>query len=964
MAKAAYAVLLILLFRLRDGLAVSGMESKVDYSPGPWNLVMALWRPSHDTSSTSSSNHPTKSHNKNVTEYPQIQGKAIHVILDSPGEIVDLKSKESSALMALLQMSQNFVPLQKMMHDPLSAKDQQAVSTVSLPQLQWRTVVPAGNDPETVKDVQTLPSTTVTKEQDQHVTQKGSFNIARDKMSLTKDVNIGRESPQIRNNNDRISTTPTLKIDINGPIYEEISTTLNTDTSISDVEDYDLRIKQTENNDKYIPKANLSSVNLVDIKLHRPVTLNKASESTPGSKNPGGFEGNEGVTTINQPFHSTTGEEASSLNFSSTEVSSDTPSTSRATPLPPSLVTASAGLDRMTSQNNVSIQTVNPGPRFSLGIAPPHLLVTIKSPKRNSSSNTTSSSGTGTTEPSSSTTATVYTSSYSEINSGISTTTERKSSSDRNTLKTSATRPAEENREASFVEQINTSNYLDKSSLCSFSNLTECVGEEYVRTGEEEIEMEDDKKVLEERVKVMMDVMDTSTDPCDDFYQYACGNWSQVFTMRADRGVYNTFEVLREDVDEILKSLLEEPICDDEANVTKGIKVLYKSCMDTELIESQGPEPLLDLLKELGGWPVLEGNDWCEETFKLEKQMADLRIYNNAILVSETVGTNLQDSSQNILQLDQTDLGLPGREYFLNPGDEKFRKAYFQLMMKVCELLGVVEDVAKTNMRAVLDFEIELAKILVPLEARHNLTALHRKMTVQELVDEVPQIDWLYYLERVTDRRVNASTEIMVFALSYFQRLVPLLNNTNKRTVSNYLLWRFVKNRISNLGSAFQKAKQAYISVLFGMTTQPERWRTCVNYINGNLEYPLGGLFVKRYFPESSKNATEGIMAGLREALVQTIRHADWMSAATRTVAEEKVDTMVKHVGYPDVVLNNTALDLLYSEACVCCLGSSSSTPRTRSGTSSRCCATIIAMTTCSSICLSTVTLGTPAPLL
>ena len=41
----------------------------------------------------------------------------------------------------------------------------------------------------------------------------------------------------------------------------------------------------------------------------------------------------------------------------------------------------------------------------------------------------------------------------------------------------------------------------------------------------------------------------------------------------------------------------------------------YKACMDTDKIEKIGLQPLKDMLKELGGWPVLEGDSWDEENF-------------------------------------------------------------------------------------------------------------------------------------------------------------------------------------------------------------------------------------------------------------------------------------------------------------------------------------------------------------
>ena len=42
---------------------------------------------------------------------------------------------------------------------------------------------------------------------------------------------------------------------------------------------------------------------------------------------------------------------------------------------------------------------------------------------------------------------------------------------------------------------------------------------------------------------------------------------------------------------------------------------VYKACMDLDQIEEAGLEPLKQMLREMGGWPVLEGDSWNAEKF-------------------------------------------------------------------------------------------------------------------------------------------------------------------------------------------------------------------------------------------------------------------------------------------------------------------------------------------------------------
>lgn len=74
------------------------------------------------------------------------------------------------------------------------------------------------------------------------------------------------------------------------------------------------------------------------------------------------------------------------------------------------------------------------------------------------------------------------------------------------------------------------------------------------------------------------------------------------------------------------------------------------------------------------------------------------------------------------------------------------------------------------------------------------------------------------------------------------------------RTVANYLLWRFVRHRVSNLDDRFQEAKQQFYYILFGRKQAPPRWKNCVAEVNDYFDMALGAMFVSKYFDEKSKS--------------------------------------------------------------------------------------------------------------
>lgn len=75
-----------------------------------------------------------------------------------------------------------------------------------------------------------------------------------------------------------------------------------------------------------------------------------------------------------------------------------------------------------------------------------------------------------------------------------------------------------------------------------------------------------------------------------------------------------------------------------------------------------------------------------------------------------------------------------------------------------------------------------------------------------------------------------------------------------RRTIANYLLWRFVRHRVNNLDDRFQDAKQKFYYIFFGREQAPSRWKNCVAQVNSNMGMAVGSMFVKKYFDEKSKN--------------------------------------------------------------------------------------------------------------
>uniref|UniRef100_A0A672P4C6 Membrane metallo-endopeptidase-like 1 n=1 Tax=Sinocyclocheilus grahami TaxID=75366 RepID=A0A672P4C6_SINGR len=385
--------------------------------------------------------------------------------------------------------------------------------------------------------------------------------------------------------------------------------------------------------------------------------------------------------------------------------------------------------------------------------------------------------------------------------------------------------------------------------------------------------------------------MDPSVEPCQNFYQYACGGWIERHVIPETSSLHSVFNILRDELEIVLKGVLEMENKDDREAFKKA-KTLYSSCMNETLIEQRDSRPLLRLIDSIGDWPVASGA-WNKQVWRLEDTLAVLNArYNKKAVFEMFVWPDDRDSSRYIIHVDQPALGMPSRDYYLSDGNyKKVRKAYLEFMVSIARIaredrnLTQDEERVREDMTRVLELETDIANATSPAEERNDITVLYNKMTLREVqqafnLNVSTGFNWTRYIQGIMSSvsvTVQPDEPIVVYCSPYLEKLSDVLSKHSHRGSQPCF------------GPIVLVVLCVFSQALHGTTVEEARWRDCVRYVQGNMENAVGALYVRETFSGNSKRMVRDLIRKIQEAYVETLEELSWMDEQSKEKAREKV---------------------------------------------------------------------------
>ena len=389
-----------------------------------------------------------------------------------------------------------------------------------------------------------------------------------------------------------------------------------------------------------------------------------------------------------------------------------------------------------------------------------------------------------------------------------------------------------------------------------------------------------------------LSAIDRAADPCNDFYQYACGKYAASHPIPADQsstnGFYNLFNVNTQE----LRGILEQAAAagkDRSANAQK-IGDYYHACMNRAAIEADGLKPVQPMLDEINAMGQM--------------QMPGLigRMQRDGVNVFFSYGEqqDFKDASKQIAFIDQGGLGMPERDFYLRTGakDEELRKDYVAYVTKMLTLSGSSSAQAAKDAWAMMAFETELAKASLDVTSRREPENTYHLQPISTITKDFPMGTFGRFEDAIHSPHVS---EINNANPAFIPALISLLHRTDIGTLRAYMRFHLLSSASANLPKAFDDAAfEFYGHDLSGSTEQRARWKRCSEQVDSALGEALGEVYVKQYFAGDSKEKMLVMVHDIEAAMDQDIDTLDWMSSATKVRAKEKLHAVANKIGYPD----------------------------------------------------------------
>ena len=393
---------------------------------------------------------------------------------------------------------------------------------------------------------------------------------------------------------------------------------------------------------------------------------------------------------------------------------------------------------------------------------------------------------------------------------------------------------------------------------------------------------------------IVLENMDPSVNPKDDFYNYVNGSWSKNTKIPDDETRWGGFGVLRkstrQDVLEIINTSKELGTYKAGSDQKKALLV-FESELDTISRNEAGISPLKPLLTAISEIKTLNDlQDVYAKTIGVDAPYFGMSAF-----------ADLNNSAVNAAYVGPGGLGLPDRDYYLDQ-DEKSkenRTSYVAYITKMLQYIGVSEADAAKKANRILEMETSLASTRLTKVERRDIRNLNNPMSVSALSTLTPSVNWEKFIK---DSGVETRLDtIIITQPKYMAALNDFFKTTSIDDLKTLMTWSTLNGSAGYLTTTLEKERwEFYSKKLRGQMAMRPADERALGTVNNTVGEAIGQLYVEAKFPPEAKEKAKNMIANVIEAFQARIEKLDWMSPETKLKAIEKLDKFTVKIAYPD----------------------------------------------------------------
>lgn len=402
------------------------------------------------------------------------------------------------------------------------------------------------------------------------------------------------------------------------------------------------------------------------------------------------------------------------------------------------------------------------------------------------------------------------------------------------------------------------------------------------------------------------------TGPAQDLFRYVNGPWIDMYRLPDDRSRYGSFDKLAEDAENQIREILEDDDCPAEKS-----HALYASFLDVDAINASGLAAIEDQLKAI---------DVAADKAELTRSLGAMNPAGGPDLIGIAVYGDPGAPETNIIHIEQSGLGLPDEAYYREDHYAPIREAYVDMVAKQLKnaKLAADDEQAEAQAQRFLDVETRIAANHWDNVATRDSVKTYNPTDYAELSGMLADYDldtWIESWQSAYDQTSAAQVQPLDFR-GIFNHVVvhepSFLTGLNAfwkaADLDDLKLWARVHVIIGStleLPHEFDETNfEFYGKTLSGQKQQRVRWKRGVSLVNGICGEDVGREYVKRHFPESSKQRMEQLVGNLIDAYRVSISSSAWLGEETKQKALEKLSKFVPKIGYTNHWRDYSALDV------------------------------------------------------